>query len=59
MYPGQKKSAMTWMTQVFLGISVLIFIGAVIFGLMVARDGGRGFKNAVKVDSNNPLSMER
>jgi len=59
MYPGQKKSAMTWGIQIFLGVSVLIFIGAVIFGVMITRDGGRGYRNAVKSEPSNPLSVKR
>ncbi|VGO16929.1 hypothetical protein PDESU_05522 [Pontiella desulfatans] len=57
MYPGQKKSAMTWLAQIFVGISVLVLIGAVVFGIMVTRDGGRGYRNGVSHDSNNPLSI--
>jgi hypothetical protein len=59
MYPGQKKSAMTWAIQIFLGISVLVLVGAVVFGVMVTRDGGQVFRNAVSHDSNNPLSLKR
>ncbi len=59
MYPGQKKSALTWATQIFVGISVLVLIGAIVFGVMVTRDGGRAFANTAAKDADNPLSLGR
>lgn len=56
---GEKKSALTWMTQIFLGISVLVLIGAIAFGVMVTRDGGDGFKNMTSGDSKNSLSIKK
>lgn len=56
---GEKKSAMTWMTQIFLGVSVLVLIGAIAFGIMVTRDGGMSFKNKTSGDSNNILSIKQ
>lgn len=56
MYPG-KKSGMTWLTQIFVGISVLVFVGAIAFGIMVTRDGGAGFQNLLSGDSGHSLSI--
>ena len=56
---GEKKSALTWITQIFLGVSVLILIGAIAFGVMATRNGGAGFKNMSSGDSKNPLSVKR
>ena len=57
MYPCQKKGAVTWMTQIFLGLAVLILIGSVAFGIMVTRDGGTGFQGLSSGDDGNPLSF--
>jgi len=54
-----KKSKMTWLTQLFLGVSVLVLIGAVVFGIMVSRDGGAAFHNLISGDSGNLLSIEK
>lgn len=56
---GEKKSALTWITQIFLGISVLVLIGAIAFGVMVTRDGGDGFKNKTSGHSKNPISTKK
>ena len=56
---GEKKSALTWTTQIFLGVSVLILIGAIAFGVMATRNGGVSFKNMTSGDSKNPLSLNR
>lgn len=53
---GEKKSAVTWITQIFLGLSVLILIGAIAFGIMISRDGGMNFRNTTSNGDGNPLS---
>ncbi|MDF7823265.1 hypothetical protein P4B35_04520 [Pontiellaceae bacterium B12227] len=58
MYPGGKKSAMTWLTQIFVGLSVLVLIGAIVFGVMVTRDGGQGYGNLSSKSSDGPLSLD-
>jgi len=45
MYPKPKKSLGTWFTHIFLGVAVLIFIGAIAFGIFISKDGGDGFRN--------------
>ncbi len=45
MYPKPKKSWGTWFLQIFLGVSVLILIGAIAFGIFISKDGGEGFRN--------------
>ena len=56
MYPGQKKSAMTWATQIFLGLSVFILIAAIVVGILYARDGGKGFRN---IAADTPFALDR
>lgn len=58
MYLGEKKSAMTWLAQIFVGISVLVLIGAIVFGVMITRDGGQAFRNPSS-GSDHPLSLKK
>jgi flagellar basal body-associated protein FliL len=59
MYPGQKKSAMTWVAQIFFGIAVLVFIGAVVFVMVATRDDGQLLRGGGKAEPKGPLSIER
>lgn len=59
MYPGQKKSAMTWVSQIFLGVCTLIFIGAIAFGIFVAQNGGIPDFGGKVGKSDNPLESVR
>lgn len=56
---GQKKSGMTWMTQIFLGVSVLVLVGAIAFGIIVSRNGGITFNNTTSGDANNPFALSK
>ena len=58
MYPGEKKSVTTWLTQIFVGLSVLVLVGAIVFGVMVTRDGGQGYGNRAS-NSDNPLLLKK
>lgn len=52
MYPGQKKSAMTWISQIFFGFAIVILVGTIIFGVVVTRNGGSGFCSSASEESD-------
>lgn len=58
MYPGEKKSFMTWLTQIFIGLSVLVLIGSIVFVFKVTRDGGSRYGGGSSEESS-PFSMRR
>ena len=53
MYPRPKKSFGTWTANIFVTLCILIFAGIIIFGIMVSKDGGAGFRNLVGGDGNS------
>lgn len=55
---GEKKSALTWFTQIFLGVAVLVFIGVIAFGIIVTRDDFQGFSNLRGKSSDNSFSLD-
>ena len=53
MYPRPKRSFGTWTANIFVTLCILLFSGVIIFGIMVSRDGGAGFRNLVGGGDNS------
>ena len=58
-YGRPKKGKMDWLTSIFFGLSVLIFIGVVVVGILISRDGGAGFRDLISGDSGNALKVQK
>ena len=58
MYPEPKKSFGTLTANIFVTLCILIFAGVIIFGIMVTKDGGAGFRNLVG-GSDNSLKISK
>lgn len=58
MYPKHKKTAIARATQIVLGASVLLLVGAVAFCVLVSRGGGAGFKNLISGGSGGSRSSD-
>ena len=59
MYPQPKKDAFGWFVTIFLGVAVLLLIGAVAFGIFMTHGGGQSFGNLKGGDSDSMLRIER
>ncbi len=58
MYPQPKKDAFGWFVTIFLGVAVLLLIGAVAFGIYITQSG-ESFGNLRGGDSDSMLSIKR
>ena len=50
---------MTWVSQIFVGCAVLLFIGVIVFGILITRNDGAGFNALMSDESNNPFSLSK
>ena len=56
MYPRPKKTALGWMIDIFVGLSVIVLIGVIAYGVHIAKDGPRS-KFGGSASSNSPLQL--
>ena len=59
-YSGKPKKGKTeWFMSIFFGLSVLVFVGVVIIGILISRDEGISFRSLISGDSETSLKIQR
>lgn len=56
MYTDPKHNRTTRVSQIFLGLSVVILMFAIALGLFISRDGGASFRDLIS-GSDDPFAL--
>jgi len=55
-----KPGKVDWILRVFVTLCVLLLVGVMVFGILISRDGGAGFRDLMNGSSSeSPLGLRK